>query len=260
MDTVFFGKILGFIVFAVINILAINNYAYDSAGNVQCNNYVLNTYLYAILGFVIIGFMILIDSRFNLIKQYIFNPAHSGLFMFIIISILLLIMVYVLMTTTPEEQTKAHIIWLITMVLLGILLSITVAYYSSNYKNIIQTAVILTILLTAITGFLGYKYGASWMSVDFEKWLRWALIALVILSAAGFFIRSPTFMDNYFDFLAGAGLIIFTLLLFAYHKNIRINAETCKKPLYPAESFGLIIKIVNLLQDILRLLARSSRR
>ena len=62
------GYLFGLLAFAIINILAINNYAYDKNGNVHCDNYVLNTYLYVILGFIIMAFIILADDRFKVLS------------------------------------------------------------------------------------------------------------------------------------------------------------------------------------------------
>ena len=51
---------------SIINILAINNYAFDTQGKLVCDNYVLNTYLYVVLSFVIMGAVFVIDERFKL--------------------------------------------------------------------------------------------------------------------------------------------------------------------------------------------------
>ena len=128
-------------------------------------------------------------------------------------------------------------------------------YTSTGNTDVVLKALVATMALTAAVGFLGYKYGAQWISIDFERGLRWALIGLVVLNVIGLFFAGKH-MEAFFYFLALSGAILFTLLLLAYHKNLRINAETCKKPLYPQESFGLIIKIVNLFTDIMRLLRR----
>lgn len=260
MEVSTFAQILGLTVFIIINILAINNYAYDSAGKVQCNNYVLNTYLYVILGFVMMGLVFVLDDRFSIFRRFILN-AGSPIVAIIVLGIVLLGLTFILTRFTPDDQIKAHMVWTLLMVLLGVMVGLTIsAYAGAQNSGVVQTAILLTILITAATGFLGYKYGASWMSVDFEKWLNWSLIGLVILSLGGLFIKDAESADNFFYGLAIMGLIIFTLLLFAYNKNIRIRAESCTKPLYPQESFGLIIKIVNVLQNLMRILGRSRRR
>jgi FtsH-binding integral membrane protein len=114
----------------------------------------------------------------------------------------------------------------------------------------------ITIVITAVMGFIGFKYGKSFITYDFDKYLRWALVALVIAGFAGLFLNMPNMML----YLSVAGVIIFSLLIMSYNNKLRERAKTCVKPLYPKESFGLIIKIANLLQDVMYLLARSRRR
>lgn len=262
MDIPSFAKILGLVAFIIINILAINKYAYDSAGKVHCANYVLNTYLYVILGFIIMGLVIVLDDRFKLFRALLFGTNGTGFAILIILGILMLTLglTYVLYKFKPESQIETHITWTALMILLGILIGVSVDAYSGgsgkNTMGIVQTTLLITIIITAVTGIMGYRYGAQWMSVDFEKWLFYALVLLVILSLLGLFIKDSIGMDRYFYGLAIAGLILFTLLLFSYNKNLRIRAGTCTVPSYPQESFGLIIKIVNVFQDIMRIIGR----
>ncbi len=139
--------------------------------------------------------------------------------------------------------------------MLSMLMSINLKIYADIDMNIIYLGILITIVITAVVGFIGYKFGKEFITVDFDKYLRWALVALIVASFGGIFVNNP----NYWYFITIASLIIFSLLLLSYNNTIRKNAETCKIPNYPDESFGLIIKIVNILQDVMYLLARNRR-
>lgn len=242
---------LGLATFAIINILAINNYAYDTKGNVQCDNYVLNTYLYVILGFIIMVTVILVDERFNIFTSLI---AQSKLFAFIGMLVVMIGLTVLLMTTT--SQIMSHVYWIIVLIVLGIVLSVSVQIYGHTDINNVYIAFIITIIVTAFMGFIGFKYGKSFVTHDFDKYLQWSLIALIIASFIGIFLNVP----NLILYLSIAGVIIFSLLLVSYNNKLRVNAKTCVMPLYPKESFGLIIKIANLLQDVMYLVARARAR
>jgi len=154
------------------------------------------------------------------------------------------------------NQIMSHVYWIVLLLILGLLLSISVQVYAHMDMNIVYMGFIITIVITAVMGFVGFKYGESFITVDFDKYLKWALVALVIASFANFFLNIP----NLWIYLSIAGVIIFSLLIMSYNNKLRENAKTCITPLYPKESFGLIIKIANLLQDVMYLLARSRRR
>ena len=242
---------LGIITFAIINILAINNYAYDDKGNVQCDNYVLNTYLYAILGFILMVTVILIDERFNVFAKLIIQYGF-----FVLFGLLAVMIGFVVLLHLTTNQIMSHVYWTVLLIVLGLLLSVSVQVYGHIDMNIIYMGFIITIVITAVMGFIGFKYGKSFITVDFDKYLKWALVALVISSFAGLFLNIP----NLWVYLSIAGVIIFSLLIMSYNNKLRENAKTCVTPLYPKDSFGLIIKIANLLQDVMYLLARYRRK
>lgn len=242
---------LGLITFSIINILAINNYAYDEKGNVHCDNYVLNTYLYVMLGFIIMAMVILIDERFEIFSSILLKYGILGILGTTIVMIL-----FILLLRTTKNQFMAHTYWLIVLMILGCLLSVPIQLYGMLDMNIIYIGFTITILITGVMGYIGYKYGNAFITTNFDKYLTWALVLLVIASFAGIFINIP----NYWLYISIAGVIIFSLLLLSYNNKIRKNAETCKVPNYPSESFGLIIKIANLLQDVMYLVARARGR
>lgn len=242
---------LGIITFAIINILAINNYAYDDKGNVQCDNYVLNTYLYVILGFILMATVILVDERFNVFAKLIIQYGF-----FVLFGLLAVMIGFVVLLHLTTNQIMSHVYWTVLLIVLGLLLSVSVQVYGHIDMNIIYMGFFITIVITAVMGFIGFKYGKSFITVDFDKYLKWALVALVISSFAGLFLNIP----NLWVYLSIAGVIIFSLLIMSYNNKLRENAKTCVTPLYPKDSFGLIIKIANLLQDVMYLLARYRRK
>ena len=242
---------LGLLTFAIINVLAINNYAYDDKGNVQCDNYVLNTYLYAILGFILMATVILVDERFNVFAKLILQYGFFAFF-----GLLAVMIGLVLLLNSTTNQTMSHMYWIVLLIILGLVLSVSVQVYGHMDMNIVYMGFFITIVITAVMGFIGFKYGKSFITYDFDKYLRWALVALVISGFAGLFLNIPNMML----YLSIAGVIIFSLLIMSYNNKLRDRAKTCVTPLYPKESFGLIIKIANLFQDVMYLLARSRRR
>lgn len=59
-------------------------------------------------------------------------------------------------------------------------------------------------------------------------------------------------------------LVIFVLLLLSNHKKLKENADKCIDgkvvPNYPYESFGIFIKMLNIFQDLIRILGLSKLR
>lgn len=253
----FMIKFLLVVLCSIINILAINNYAFDNQGKLVCDNYVLNTYLYVVLAFVIMGAVFVIDERFKLM----FGLMGMGMMYFGVLILLTIIyfgLIFALYYVDPTNLVASHTIWTTLISITGFIL--TTSIYFGIYTGVLYQAILLTIIVTIVTGLIGYYYGEQLISVDFEKYLSVALVLLIIA-----YIIGPYFVKDIVQFyyiMAGISLVIFILLLLAYNKNIRQRAETCTTPNYPLESFGLIIKIVNVLKNIITLLSKnkSNRR
>ncbi len=242
---------------SIINILAINNYAFDTQGKLVCDNYVLNTYLYVVLSFVIMGAVFVIDERFKLMFK-LMEMRMMYLGVLILLTIINIGLIFALQYVDPTNLVASHAIWTTLIIITGFIL--TASLYLGIHTGVLYQAIILTIIITIVTGLIGYHYGNHLISVDFEKYLSVALILLIVVYFIGpFFVKDIT---QFYYIMAGISLVIFILLLLAYNKNIRQRAETCIIPNYPLESFGLIIKIVNVLQDIIVLLGKnkSNRR
>jgi FtsH-binding integral membrane protein len=195
--------------------------------------------------------VILVDERFNIYANLF---TQYGLFAFFGLLAVMIGLVVLLNTTT--SQIMSHMYWIVLLIILGLVLSVSVQVYGHMDMNIVYMGFVITIIITAVMGFIGFKYGKLFITYDFDKYLKWALVALVIAGFAGLFLNIPNMML----YLSIAGVIIFSLLIMSYNNKLRDHAKTCVIPLYPKESFGLIIKIANLLQDVMYLLARSRRR
>lgn len=248
----FMIKFLLVVLCSIINILAINNYAFDTQGKLVCDNYVLNTYLYVVLAFVIMGAVFIIDERFKLM----FGLMGMGMMYYGVLLLFLIInfgLIFALHYVDPTNLMASHAIWTTLIMITGFIL--TASLYLGIYTGVLYQAILLTIIATIATGLIGYYYGEQLISVDFEKYLSGALILLVVAYIIGpFFVKD---IAQFYYIMAGISLVIFILLLLAYNKNIRQRAETCTTPNYPLESFGLIIKIVNVLKDLIILLGKK---
>ena len=231
-------------------ILLINKYAYDKQGKLVCDDYVLNSYLYTALGFCYIALGVILEQRIKIIP----SVAQYGGIALIIFMIVYVIIMYVLFKnikeTDPNKLININIYYALASIMFGIILSFTIILGSST--NVIMHAIAITIGLTFLMGYIGYKYGASFINVDFDKYLRYALYGLIIWT----FIANLFIKDIALRFLSTSvpGAIIFCLLLMSYNKKLRENSEKCKVPNYPNEAIGLVIKIGNLLTDMIRIL------
>ena len=243
--TNFFSNFLIGIVIGVILVFMINNYGYND-GKMICDNYVLNSYLYVVLAFVIMGIAVLVNNKLNLVEKL-------GMIGFLISFILSIVLIIVFKFVDKNDLFKLHLVWVLFFICLGYTLTITHMVYRNT--NVLYTGYILTILVTIITGLFGYYYG-QYIPKNIDNYLYGALILLIIVQLFGPFMVKD--LDNFTYITAFVGLIIFILLLLSYHKKMRNNAEKCTNdnalPNYPNEAMGLVIKIVNVLQDILRLL------
>ena len=243
--TNFFSNFLIGIVVGVILVFMINNYGYND-GKMICDNYVLNSYLYVVLAFVIMGITVLVNNKLNLVEKL-------GMIGFLISFILSIVLIIVFKFVDKNDLFKLHLVWVLFFICLGYTLTITHMVYRDT--NVLYTGYILTILVTIITGLFGYYYG-QYIPKNIDIYLYGALILLIIVQLFGPFMVKD--LDNFTYMTAFVGLIIFILLLLSYHKKMRKNAEKCSNdnalPNYPNEAMGLVIKIVNVLQDILRLL------
>jgi FtsH-binding integral membrane protein len=153
-------------------------------------------------------------------------------------------------------------IWAILVIVLGIFLIPTIWF--GRLTDVVGLSSMLTILITIVVGFLGYYYGNEIVTFDWDKYLNYALLALVIVIFIGMFmIRNTATMIMFYYIVSIICLIIFVLLLLSNHKQLKNNADKCidgqAVPNYPVESFSIFIKMLNIFQDLVRILGMSKR-
>jgi hypothetical protein len=242
--------IVGTIMAMVPIILMINNYAYEN-GKLVCDNYVLNSYLYALLGFCLIALGAIFENKVQLIPKLLGNGSWIiRIIGFIVIIGIFAMFSYIIKSTNPNNFITIHMAYFFACALFGMLLSLSLLLGYAT--GVLYQAIGITIGLTALMAFVGYKYGHLFITIDFDKWLRYALFALIIWT----FIAQ--YLINDFSTLLLAvsipSAIIFCLLLMSYNNQLRKNQSTCKVPNYPDEALGLVVKIGNLLADVIRIL------
>jgi FtsH-binding integral membrane protein len=181
----------------------------------------------------------------------------SSIIMFIVLLLVMIGLIFLLHYINPQNIIAANSVWLLLVVLTGIIL-IPIIFFARLF-DVLGTGVLITIIVVIITGLIGYFYGDKIITFDWDTYLNWALIGLILISVFGSFIITDLNSMLSFTYLISiGGLIIFVLLLLSNHKKLKQNAEKCIDgkvfPNYPVESYGIIIKIANIFKDILRIL------
>jgi FtsH-binding integral membrane protein len=251
-------------IFIIICIL-IGNYAFKN-GILTCDHYVFNTYLYIILAILLIFIIVLINDQFGIFNSFIIWLVQGSIARLIITIIAILVILFVLINqlnkVNPENILVSNLIWFSLIFILGFFLIPTIWFGRLN--DVVGLAGILTISITAIVGLAGYYYGDQIVTFDWDTYLSYSLFGIIIVSIIGrFLITDYNQMMNFFLVISIISLIIFTLLLLSNHKKLKQNADKCIDgkvvPNYPVESFGLFIKILNIFQDLIRILGSRRR-
>ena len=247
-------KIFCCLVIIVLICIALGHYAFKN-GILTCDHYVFNTYLYIILAIVLMFLIVLINDQYG-----IFNPILellSGIIGFIILLILLIGLTYLLYHTDPKNILASNAIWLALVFVVGMMLIPFILF--ARMTGVLGFAGILTIVIVIVVGLLGYYMGDKIITFDWDKYLMYALIGLIVISLIGyFFIKDAETMLTFIYVISIFSLIIFVLLLLSNHKKLKENADKCIDgqviPNYPQESWGIVIKIVNIFIDLIRIL------
>ena len=247
-------KIFCCLVIIVLICIALGHYAFKN-GILTCDHYVFNTYLYIILAIVLMFLIVLINDQYG-----IFNPILellSGIIGFIILLILLIGLTYLLYHTDPKNILASNAIWLALVFVVGMMLIPFILF--ARMTGVLGFAGILTIVIVIVVGLLGYYMGDKIITFDWDKYLMYALIGLIVISLIGyFFIKDAETMLTFIYVISIFSLIIFVLLLLSNHKRLKENAEKCIDgqviPNYPKESWSIVIKIVNIFIDLIRIL------
>ena len=258
-------KLFCCLIIAFIICILIGQYAFKN-GNLTCDHYVFNTYLYIILAILIMFIVVLINDQYGIFNNLILWMMSGGTMriyiVFIIYLILIFALTYALMSVNPTNIIASNLIWLLLLIFIAFLIIPTIWF--GRLSGVVGIAGILTIVITIGVGLLGYYYGDSIVTFNWDTYLNYALLILIAIMILGpHFITTSEGMSNFIVVVSFISLIIFILLLLSNHKKLKQNADKCIDgevvPNYPLESYGIVIKIVNIFQDLINILARSKR-
>ncbi len=259
-------KIFCTLVIIVLVCIAIGHYAFKN-GELTCDHYILNTYLYVILAILLIFMMILLNDKygvFNSLLDFFFYSASSPILSFIVMLVLIFGLSYAIVKIPPQNIVASNAVWLLLVMLITLI--IIPSIYFGRVSGVVGFAGLITIAVVLATGLVGYYYGDNLITFDWDFYLKWALVAWIVVFMGGMWIvKTPTEIINFIYVMSIASLIIFILLLLSYFKNLKKNANNCVDgkvvPNYPLESWNLIIKIVNIFKDLIDILGiRKMRR
>jgi len=250
----------------VVICILIGNYAFKN-GSLTCDHYVFNTYLYIILAILLVFMVVLVNDKFGIFNSFILWLSEGSMVRIIVVFIVILILyfglIHALNSVNPENIVASNAIWTLLILLLGIMLIPTIWF--GRLENVVGIAGILTIVITISVGLLGYYYGDKIVTFDWDKYLNYALMALIGIIILGMFlIQNNETMFRFIFIISILLLIIFILLLLSNHKKLKENAEKCidgkSVPNYPVESFSIFIKMLNIFQQLIRILARLKKK
>ena len=247
---------------AIIICILIGHYAFKN-GMLTCNNYVLNTYLYIILSILLIFIVVLVNDQFGIFNSLLLWMIQGGIFRTIMTFIILLFILFGLLialnTVNPNNIVASNTIWVLLILILGIVLIPTIWF--GRLTDVVGMAGMLTILITIVVGYLGYYYGDQIVRFNWDIFLNYALIILIIIFILGSVLlvdANPNTMNMFILLISILFLVVFVLLLLSNHKLLKQNSEKCIDgkviPNYPVESFGIFIKMLNIFQDLIRIL------
>lgn len=259
-------KIFCSLVIIVLICIAIGHYAFKN-GTLTCDHYVLNTYLYVLLAVVLIFMLILLNDKYGVLNgllDFFFYKSSYPFISSLIMIIIIFVLSYALISVDPRNIIASNAIWLALLVFITIILIPTINF--GRITGVVGMAGLLTVAIVIITGLVGYYYGDQLINFDLDYYLRIVMIVLIVVTFVGMFlVRDATQAVNFIYVISILGLILFVLLLLSYHKKLKDNSEKCIDgqviPNYPLEAWQLIIKIANVLMDIIRILGiRRMRR
>ena len=253
---------------AIITCILIGQYAFKN-GMLTCDHYVLNTYLYIILSILLIFIVVLVNDKYGLFNSFLLWMSEGSIARRIIILIIILCILFILLNAlhnvNPTNIVASNTIWALLILTLGIFLIPTIWF--GRLTNVVGLAGMLTILITIAVGYLGYYYGDKIVTFDWDKYLNYALLGLIVIIFIGSFliaIIDPEKMSMFVMIVSILLLVIFVLLLLSNHKKLKQNADKCIDgkviPNYPVESFGIFIKMLNIFQELIRILGMIKGR
>ena len=251
----------------VLICIIIGNYAFKN-GHLTCDHYVFNTYLYIVLAIVLMFIVVLVNDQTGIFNSLLMLMFSGGIFR-IIISFIIFIIIYIVLTyalyhVDPTNILASNGIWLSLIFITGLLLIPTIML--GRLTDVVGLAGIATLVVTIVVGLLGYYLGDKIITFDWDSYLYIALFVLLgAILFVPFYITTPEAMITFLYVISIISLIIFILLLLSNHKKLKENSNKCIDgkviPNYPLESYGIIIKIVNIFKDfIVALSMRKMKR
>ena len=249
----------------VLICILIGNYAFKS-GHLTCDHYVFNTYLYIILAIVLMFIVVLLNDQtgiFNALLNFMFSGTMiQAIISFILFIIIIGVLTYALFKVDPSNILVSNAIWLTLIFIIGFCLIPT--FILGRLTDVVGLAGITTLVITIVVGLLGYYLGDKIVTFNWDLYLSIALFGLIITIFIGpLFITTPEAMMSFMYIISIISLIIFILLLLSNHKKLKENSDKCIDgkvvPNYPLESYGIVIKIVNIFQDLVRIYAMRKK-
>ena len=250
----------------VLICILIGHYAFKN-GHLTCDHYVFNTYLYIVLAIILMFIIVLLNDQTGIFNSLL-NLMFSGNMVQSIISLIILIIIMIALTyalyhVDPTNILASNAIWLSLIFIIGLILIPTIML--GRLTDVVGLAGITTLAITIIVGLLGYYLGDKIVTFNWDLYLSIALFGLIIVMIFGpMFITTPEAMMTFIYVISIVSLIIFILLLLSNHKKLKENSDKCIDgkvvPNYPVESYGIVIKIVNIFQDLIRIYAIRKMR
>lgn len=249
-------KIFCGLIVTVLTCIAIGHYAFKN-GTLTCEHYVLNTYLYIVLAILIMFIMVLANDQFGILNG-ILNVLYSNVHPFIGFVIFLVIIIgltWALHSVNPANILTSNLIWLALIIFTGIIMVPIIIY--GRMMHVVGLAGLLTVALVLITGLLGYHLGDKIVTFDWDYYLNIGVWVIIFAYFGVFLVHD---IRKYMFVLAIISLVMFVLLLLSNHKKLKDDADKCIDgkvvPNYPVESYGLVIKMVNIMSDLIFILKR----
>ena len=254
------------LVIIVLICIALGHYAFKN-GELTCDHYILNTYLYVILAIVLIFMLFLLNDKYGIFHKmldYFFYSASSPLISFLVMLAIIIGLSYAIVHVPPQNIIASNAVWLLLVMLITLVLIPSI--YFGRVSGVMGMAGLITVAVVVATGLVGYYYGDELITFDWDTYLTWALFGWIVISFIGWMmVKTAEDAVNFIYVMAIASLVLFVLLLLSYFKKLKENAAKCVDgqvvPNYPLESWNLIVKVVNVLVDMIRILGiRRMRR
>jgi hypothetical protein len=202
-----------------------------------CDGYITNVYIYVLLGLLIACFSVLFIAK----RQY----AVTGTKTLIALGVSL-VSIFAMYSLSPSQVLLTHLAWLTFIISISVTLYVVWRY--TQYKGTITNTLIITILLVA-----GLTLFAH-MRPDLIS-LSWGPILTIILATILLALLIPMLtgyngMGVYYKGISALLVVVFMFLILYDTKLLRVKAETCVLPNYPADSLGLFLDIINMYTNV----------